>query len=202
MTRPTAPTLSSATAGNANVTLDLESAPATNGGSQIGGYNIYRGTTSGGEIMIATVNARHQLPGHDRRQRHHLLLPSHSHQRLRRERTLQRKIRNTHRPRDRPRRPTLNTTTAGTNSVALTWNAPTSNGGSPITGYKVYRSHPRHRDPPHHARKRHQLDGQRGDFGNTYYYQVTAVNSVGESRPRTSGTPRRPRPWPCPVRRR
>src|SRR5207249_9316692 len=30
--------------------------------------------------------------------------------------------------------------TAGILNVTLTWNAPSTNGGSPITGYKVYRS--------------------------------------------------------------
>ena len=38
-----------------------------------------------------------------------------------------------------PGAPTLNSATAGNAIVALAWTAPTSNGGSAITGYKVYR---------------------------------------------------------------
>ena len=41
--------------------------------------------------------------------------------------------------RQRPGAPTLNSATAGNGSVALAWSAPASDGGSAITGYKVYR---------------------------------------------------------------
>src|SRR5262249_47716197 len=39
-----------------------------------------------------------------------------------------------------PGAPTLVIATAGNGTVALVWNAPSSNGGSPITNYRVYRS--------------------------------------------------------------
>ena len=70
---------------------------------------------------------------------------------------------------------------AGNGSVALAWSAPTSNGGSAITGYKVYRGT---------SSGNESLYATLGvvtswtdtsaSNGTTYYYQVTAVNSVGE----------------------
>src|SRR6185503_951067 len=53
-TAPAAPTLTSASAGNGSVVLQW-SAPASNGGSSITNYNIYRGTASGGEIFLTQV---------------------------------------------------------------------------------------------------------------------------------------------------
>ena len=71
--------------------------------------------------------------------------------------------------------------TASSESVLLSWSAPASNGGSAIVGYKIYRG---------------ESSGQLalltfvGNYlsyldpgltnGRTYYYQVSAVNSVGE----------------------
>jgi fibronectin type 3 domain-containing protein len=71
---------------------------------------------------------------------------------------------------------------AGSSQVALSWSAPLSNGGSAITSYRIYRGN--------------SLGGETllttiGNLltytdlavtnGQTYYYQVAAVNSVGES---------------------
>src|SRR5207302_6493180 len=53
-TPPSAPTNLVATAGNAQVGLTWQ-APASNGGSPITNYRVYRGTTSGGETLLATV---------------------------------------------------------------------------------------------------------------------------------------------------
>jgi hypothetical protein len=54
-TAPSAPTLTSATPGN-SVTLSWE-APASDGGSPLTGYKIYRGTTSGGEVFLVSIGA-------------------------------------------------------------------------------------------------------------------------------------------------
>ncbi len=56
VTVPQSPTGLVATAGNAQVSLSW-SAPSSNGGSAITGYNVYRGTTAGGEssVPVATV---------------------------------------------------------------------------------------------------------------------------------------------------
>jgi hypothetical protein len=55
-TNPTAPRSPSAKANGSSITLKWL-APASNGGSAVTGYRIYRGTTSGGETLLATVTA-------------------------------------------------------------------------------------------------------------------------------------------------
>ena len=52
-TVPSAPQNLQATAGNSQVSLSWTT-PSSNGGSTITGYNIYRGTTSGGESITPT----------------------------------------------------------------------------------------------------------------------------------------------------
>jgi hypothetical protein len=55
-TIPSAPRSPSAKANGSSITLKWL-APASNGGSAVTGYRIYRGTTSGGETLLATVTA-------------------------------------------------------------------------------------------------------------------------------------------------
>ncbi|MGA9388547.1 MAG: MG2 domain-containing protein [Candidatus Bathyarchaeia archaeon] len=72
--------------------------------------------------------------------------------------------------------------TAGNAQVTLSWSAPSSNGGSAITNYNIYRGN---------SAGGETLLTTLGNVlaytdtavtnGQTYYYQVTAVNSVGES---------------------
>ena len=72
--------------------------------------------------------------------------------------------------------------TAGNSQVSLSWTAPSSNGGAAISNYKIYRRT---------ASTAETLLTTVGNVlayndagvtnGQTYYYRVTAVNSVGES---------------------
>ena len=55
-TVPSTPRSLSAKSGQGGISLKW-SAPTSNGGSAISGYRLYRGTTSGGESLLATVNA-------------------------------------------------------------------------------------------------------------------------------------------------
>ena len=53
-TFPGAPTALNAAAGNAEVLLTWE-APSNNGGSVVVSYNVYKGTSSGGESLLAST---------------------------------------------------------------------------------------------------------------------------------------------------
>src|SRR2546426_5886134 len=71
---------------------------------------------------------------------------------------------------------------AGNAQVSLSWTAPSSNGGSAITNYKIYRS------TSSGTETLLTTVGNVNSYtdtgltnGQTYFYKVSAVNSVGES---------------------
>ncbi len=83
-----------------------------------------------------------------------------------------------------PSAPRSLTATATSGSVALSWQAPTSDGGSPILLYKIYRSTTSGSGFVNIA---NTTDGTTTNYndtnvinGNTYYYMVSAVNAIGE----------------------
>jgi fibronectin type 3 domain-containing protein len=83
-----------------------------------------------------------------------------------------------------PSNPSNLAANSGIASITLTWNAPLSNGGSPITGYSIYRG-----TAPNSESLLTKIANQTTytdtslPAGSTYYYQVTALNSNGESPP-------------------
>jgi len=88
--------------------------------------------------------------------------------------------------------------TAGNAQIGLTWQAPSSNGGSSITNYKIYRGT---------SSNGETLLATIGIMltytdtavtnGVTYYYQVSAMNAAGEG-PRSSEASATPSPPPPP----
>src|SRR5439155_1719112 len=76
--------------------------------------------------------------------------------------------------------------TPGDTTVSLTWSPPSSNGGSPITNYKIYRTTAGGGETPQ-ATIGNVLTYSDTAVTNgvTYYYEVSALNNVGEG-PRSS----------------
>ena len=80
--------------------------------------------------------------------------------------------------------------TAGDTTVGLSWSAPAT-GGSPITGYKIYRSTTAGSELFLIANGSTAFTDTGRTNGTTYFYKVTAVNGIGEGLPsnEASATP-------------
>jgi hypothetical protein len=79
-----------------------------------------------------------------------------------------------------PSAPTGLTATAGDGSVALTWQSPSSNGGSAITGYNVYRATGSGSSAKLTSATGTSFTDTTVANGTSYSYVVRAVNAVGE----------------------
>src|SRR5437763_3442387 len=196
-TPPSAPQNLAATGGNAQVTLTWQ-APASDGGSLITNYKIYRGLAPTTETLLTTVGnvltytdsavtngvtyyyqvSAVNSPGEGAKSNEASATPNAPPP-----------------PPTPPSAPTNLVATAGNAQVGLTWQAPASNGGSPITNYRIYRGT---------SSNGETLKATIGNVltytdtsvtnGVTYYYQVSALNNVGEG-PRSneaSATPTAP----------
>ncbi|MGZ4442053.1 MAG: fibronectin type III domain-containing protein [Nocardioidaceae bacterium] len=183
-TAPSAPQSLAATAGSGSATLSW-SVPASNGGAAITGYNVYRGTAPGGEsatpvasnvtttsftdtgltngttyyYTVAAVNSVGTSP----RSNEASATP----------RAVQATV---------PSAPLGVAAAPGSQSMTVTWSAPSSDGGSPVTGYNVYRGTTAGGEAPTPVAS--NVTGTRFTDsgltnGTTYYYKVAAVNAVG-----------------------
>src|SRR5437660_286908 len=200
-TPPSAPQNLAATGGSAQVTLTWQ-APASNGGSPITNYRIYRGLSPGTETLLTTVGAvtsytdtavtngvtyYYQVSavnnaGEGPKSNEASATPS-----------------AVPPPPTPPPAPQNLAATGGNAQVTLTWQAPASDGGSPITNYKIYRGTTSGSETLV-ATIGNQLSYSDGGLTNgvTYYYQVSAVNNVGEG-PRSNEMPATPTAPPPPA---
>ena len=178
-TVPGAPNLTSATAGTGSVALAWTT-PSSNGGSSITGYNVYRGTTSNGETLLATLG--NVLSYTDTAATNGTTwyykvtaVNAVGEGALSNERSA------TPTGPTAPASPSLTAATAGNGSVALAWNAPASNGGSAITHYKVYRGTSAGGESLLTTLGVVTSYNNTGlTNGTTYYYKVVAQNAVGD----------------------
>src|SRR5207302_10674077 len=181
-TLPSAPQNLQAVAGDGQVTLTWDP-PSDDGGAPILLYTIYRGTISGEESFLITVPlvttyidltvsngvlyfyqvSATNAVGEGPRSNEASATPNP--------------------PATAPGAPQGLGATAGDATIALAWSPPGSDGGLPITNYRIYRGN--------------SSGGEsfRTEIGNvlvysdtglangmTYYYKVSAVNAVGEDR--------------------
>ncbi len=182
-TVPGAPILNSATAGNGSVTLNW-SAPS-NGGSPISGYDVYDSTNASSvlsgtpafvtETSATVINLTNNTPYYFEVEAVNPVGNS----------AASNELSATPVVNSVPGAPTLNSATAGNGSAALGWSAPSSSGSSSITGYDVYdgtnASSIVSSTPAFVTGTSVTVSGLAN--GTVYYFEVEAVNAVGNSAP-------------------
>src|SRR3989475_9679182 len=175
---PSAPQSLQATGGNAKVTLSWQ-VPSSNGGSAITNYKIYKSTSSGTEVyfttrgnvtsytdlavtngityfyQISALNSADESPRSNEASATPPIMPS---------------------------APQNLQATGGNARVTLSWQVPASNGGSALTSYKIYKSTSSGTEVYFTTRGNvTSYTDLAVTNGNTYFYQITALNSAGES---------------------
>jgi fibronectin type 3 domain-containing protein len=191
-TVPGAPTLNSATAGVNSVSLSW-SVPASNGGSAITAYKVYRGTTHGGESAtpIATLGNVSNFTDAAATAGSTYFYTVAAANAL-----------GTGTPSNElsatplatataPGAPTLNGATAKVGSVSLSWSAPASNGGSAITAYQINRTSSGNPVTYATSTPTTSFTDTSVTAGTTYTYTVSAINGAGTGVPsnQLSATP-------------
>jgi hypothetical protein len=183
-TPPGAPAISSATPGAEQVTLDW-TAPASDGGSPVTGYDVYVGTSSGGESgqpvnpsLLAADTSSYTVTGLSDSTTYFFTVKAVN-------------AAGTGSPSDEmsastPGRPTMPqsvTATGGSGQLTAHWAAPSDTGGSPITDYLVTVT----ADEIGGSSTVHDVDSASATSytvtgltpGTVYGVKVSAVNAVG-----------------------
>lgn len=182
---PSAPINPIATAGEAQIQLNWQ-APASDGGSPVLNYTVYRGTTSGATPFLTFLGnvLVYVDTGLTSGQTYFYRISATN---ANGEGLLSNEVSAT--PIGSPGAPTNLQTSSGDGYVYLSWDAPANDGGSAVTNYAVYRGT---------SAAGVTLLANVGNVlyyndtgavnGQTYYYTVSAVNGVGESAASTSAS--------------
>ena len=176
-TVPSAPLSLQATPGNGRVNLTW-TAPVSDGGNPIVAYRIYRGTTSGGETFLVEIGnvLSYTDSGVINGQTYCYVLSAKN--------SIGEGANSTEAmatPVTVPLQPLALQATAGYHLVTLTWAAPSSDGGSAITGYRIYRGTSGGSETLLASVGNTSSYTDTGlTAGQAYYYEVAAVNAAGE----------------------
>ncbi len=174
---PSAPRSLAAVPGDGRVMLNWQT-PASNGGSAITTYSVYRGTSAGTETLLAILGTvlSYEDSGLTNGQPYYYRVSANNSVG---EGPLSNEI--SVMPATVPSAPNSLAATAASGEITLTWSAPTSNGGTSITGYNMYRGTSTGTEL---LLKNVGVVLAYTDAGlangQTYYYEVAAVNAVGE----------------------
>lgn len=177
LTAPSKPQNLGAIGWNQQVNLSWN-APSSDGGSPITNYTIYRGTTPGGETLLTTVGnvLDHTDSGVTNGITYFYQVAA-----VNSVGEGPRSIEANATPSYLPSSPEKLQTSPGNQEVRLDWNPPSSNGGSPVTNYRIYRGDISGGETFLVEIGNITTHSDTGlNNGQTYYYKVSAVNSVGE----------------------
>jgi len=193
VTAPGAPIGLAATAGGAQVRLSWD-APVPNGGPPADGYNVYQGSSPGGESSSPVnsspiTSTSYPVTGLTNGSTYYFTVKAVNAQGPGAASGEVMAV-----PLTVPDAPTGLTAAPGSAKVTLAWNPPASDGGSKVSGYRVY--YATSADFQGAAQVPAVLTGTALVLvgltnGTTYYFWVTAVNQVGESQP-SGGVPATP----------
>ena len=173
-TVPGAPTIGTATAGNASATVNW-TAPASNGGSAITGYVIT--PSSGSPVTVGNVTSD-TLTGLTNGTAYTFKVAAINAIGTGAQSAASNSVTPVA-PATVPGAPTIGTATAGNASATVTWTAPASNGGSAITGYVIT---PSSGSPVTVGNvTTDTLTGLTN--GTAYTFKVAAINAVGTGAP-------------------
>ena len=183
---PSAPRNLTATAGNGSVSLSW-TAPTSDGGSVITGYDVYRGTTPGAEASTAVATNVPTASFTDTNltngTRYYYVVQAVNGVGSSGTSNEASAVPMLAAP-TVPSPPLGLTATPGSGSVDLSWTVPASTGGSPITGYDVYRGTASGAEVSTplavNVQGTSYLDPADPN-GSVYFYAVTAINAVGQS---------------------
>ena len=176
-TVPGAPTIGTATSGNASATLTW-TAPASNGGSAISGYVVtpYLGGIAQTAQTFNSTATTQSVTGLTNGSAYTFKVAAMNVMGT----GAQSAASNSVTPMTVPGAPTMGTVTSGNGSVTINWTAPSSNGGAAITGYIVtpYIGGTAQIATSYGTATTETMTGLTN--GTTYTFTVAAVNSVGE----------------------
>ncbi|HME55768.1 MAG TPA: PQQ-binding-like beta-propeller repeat protein [Candidatus Lokiarchaeia archaeon] len=174
---PGAPVNLQATIENGQVQLSWVT-PASDGGTPITGYSIYCGNSSGNEELLTTVGVvlNYTATGLTNGQVYYFKVAA-----VNFAGTSANSTEASATPATVPGVPRTVAASGGSAQVTLTWAAPASNGGSNITGYKIYRGTTSGAEVYLTTVGNVLTYTDKGvTNGQMYYYEISAVNGQGE----------------------